>query len=109
VTLTFTELRDAITAVAGGLQSLGLAKGECVSVFAENNHRWLIAEQAVMKCGACNAVRGAAAPAAELQYIYDNSQSVGLVIEKLELLTKLMAPAADGTLGIRPHFVVVLY
>jgi long-subunit acyl-CoA synthetase (AMP-forming) len=41
-----------------------------VSVFADNSHRWLITEQAVMKCGGASAVRGRTAPSAELGYIY---------------------------------------
>ena len=53
--------------------------GECVSIFAENSHRWLIADQSVMKAGGHDAVRGASAPTTELDFIYENSESVGLV------------------------------
>jgi hypothetical protein len=35
-------------------------------------------------------VRGIAAPIEELQYIYENSRSIGVVVEKAELLKKLV-------------------
>lgn len=38
--------------------------GDKVSLFSENSGRWLVADQAVMKCGAADAVRGPAASAA---------------------------------------------
>ena len=31
--------------VAAGLQAKGLGHGECVSIFSENSHRWLITDQ----------------------------------------------------------------
>ena len=34
------------------------SKGDKVSLFSENSGRWLVADQAVMKCGAADAVRG---------------------------------------------------
>ena len=81
-----------------------------MSVFAENSHKWLLAEQAIMKAGAYNAVRGKDAPVEELQYIYDNSKSMGAVVETSDLMMKI---SADNGLKSEEHgqpkFIVVLY
>lgn len=34
------------------------SKGDKVSLFSENSSRWLVADQAIMMCGAADAVRG---------------------------------------------------
>ena len=48
-----------------------------VSLFSENSSRWLIADQAIMLCGAADAVRGASSPPHELAYIVGQSDSSG--------------------------------
>ena len=48
-----------------------------VSLFSENSSRWLVADQAIMLCGAADAVRGASSPPDELAYIVRQSDSSG--------------------------------
>ena len=48
-----------------------------VSLFSENSSRWLVADQAIMLCGAADAVRGASSPPDELAYIMRQSDSSG--------------------------------
>jgi len=43
--LTYRELNNEMSALAGGLQALGLEPKQCVSIFSENSHRWLIMDQ----------------------------------------------------------------
>ena len=45
-TLTYREVCDKVKTGAAAFQKLGLLPGSCVAVFAENSHKWLIAEQA---------------------------------------------------------------
>ena len=109
--ITYGELKHMIDGLAGAMQGLGLQEGDCVSLFSENSHRWFACEQAAMRAGACNAVRGVAAPPDELLYIYENSRSVACVVETPQLLKKIYAEhgglrAADGS---APKFIVVLY
>jgi hypothetical protein len=49
VDLKFKHVESFITMGAAALQSLGLQPGQCVSIFAENSHKWLITDQAIMK------------------------------------------------------------
>jgi len=113
VDVTYSQARDLIRQGAGAMQQLGVKPGDCVSIFAENSHRWLIADQAIMKTGACDAVRGALAPVDELQYIYENSHSVGLVVESPVLLQQLWADGVSGLKSLSspngPKFIIVLY
>uniref|UniRef100_I2CP03 Long-chain acyl-CoA synthetase n=1 Tax=Nannochloropsis gaditana (strain CCMP526) TaxID=1093141 RepID=I2CP03_NANGC len=108
--MTYGELNRQIGALAAFFQHEGLKPGQCVSVFAENSHRWLIADQAILKAGACNAVRGVKAPVDELQYIYQNSESVASVVESVEQIEALMR--TNGGLTGRygpPRFILVLF
>ena len=102
---SYRELSDRIDLAAAALGALGLQPGEVVALFAENGPRWLIADQAIMRCGACNAVRGATAPLDELRYILDDSGAVGLVVESAALLERLEL-SVDQLQRLR--FVVVL-
>ena len=88
-TYTYSELADLIATVASGFQSFGIGSGDVVALFAENSPRWLVADQALMRVGASDAVRGASAPLPELHYILSDSSSVALVVQTAELWEKL--------------------
>ena len=58
-TLTYRELVNAIQTFASGLQALGVENRCHVALFADNSHRWFIADQGIMTAGGMNAVRSA--------------------------------------------------
>ena len=110
--LSCGQFSEYVNAAAWGLQKVGTRPGDCVSMFAENSHRWLIVDQAVMKAGGCNAVRGATRPSwDELRFIYDNSRSNALVLDTPSLIDPLFDASVPGNpLRERPPaFVVVLF
>lgn len=116
VDLTFKQCNDLITTGAAAMQKLGLPSDECVSIFAENSYKWFIADQAIMKAGCCNSVRGALAPIDELHYIYENSKSSAMIVESPNLLQKLFAKTdsandttAATSIAGNPRFVIVLF
>lgn len=86
---TYKEFYKKIRLLASGLQTLGLQKGEHVSLFSENSSNWLLADQSVLFAGAVDAVRGSAAPDEELTYILSHSDSVGLIAENLTVILRL--------------------
>lgn len=86
---TYKEFYEKIKLLSCGLQSLGLKKGEHVSLFSENSSKWLLADQAILFAGAVNAVRGSAAPDDELGYILSHSDSVGLITDNLSVILRL--------------------
>ena len=115
VDLTFAQCNNLITTGAAAMQKLGLLPDECVSIFAENSYKWFIADQAVMKSGGCNSVRGALAPTEELHYIYEDSKSAALIVESPNLLQQLFSPTdssnniVKSSIVAKPRFVVVLF
>ena len=48
---TWAQLRDDALAIAGGLQALGVSKGDRVILFTQNSPQYLLAFHAVMYCG----------------------------------------------------------
>lgn len=89
VQLTYRQLCDRIAAFASGLQALGVENRAHIALFADNSHRWLIADQGSLTAGAVNAVRSATAETQELLYIAEHSDSTVLVVQDLKLLERL--------------------
>jgi long-chain acyl-CoA synthetase len=103
VTLTFAELLPTLQRFAKGLQALGLAAGDHISLFADNSARWFIADQGCMMAGLVDAVRSAEADPPELVYIYENSESSALLVQDLATCRKvlpLLNPSAVRFVGL---------
>ena len=107
IDLTYDQVNEFITKGAASMQKLGIKNGDCVSLFAENSYKWFIIDQSIMKAGACNSVRGSAAPLEELNYIYKNSESIGLIVDNIDLVKGLYKNIMQDT-GSPPKFVIVL-
>ena len=103
--LSFRDLHSRIEQAAAGFAALGVRPGDVVGLFSENSPRWLVADQALMRLGAADAVRGSSAPAEELRYITADCGAVALVVESAELLASLKL--SSELLG-QVRFVVLL-
>jgi len=103
-TLTYRELVNAIQTFASGLQALGVENRCHVALFADNSHRWFIADQGIMTAGGMNAVRSATADTEELLYIAEHSDSTVLVAQDLDLFKKLR----DGLVNLPIKQVILL-
>jgi long-chain acyl-CoA synthetase len=102
--LTYGQLKQQIEQFAASLQALGVESGDKIALFADNSPRWFIADQGIMRAGLTNAVRSSQADTDELLYIYEDSDSVALVVEDLKTLNKLR-PQLDQ---LTVKFVVLL-
>lgn len=107
VQMTYREVEQAIVDFSEGLRLYGIQPGDRVGLFSDNSNRWIIADQGIMMAGAVDAVRGAKAPAEELKYILEHSESSAVVVESPEVLAKL-APAL-GEAAAKIKFAVVLW
>jgi len=87
--LTASQFYEKIIHFAAGLQALGVKKGTKVAQFAESSAKWVVVDQAIIACGALNAVRGSQGPGEELNYIYKHSDSVALVTDNIKLIDTL--------------------
>ena len=86
---SYSELDQLITKASKAFFNIGLRKGEVVTIISENSPRWLIADQAIMRLSAIDAVRGVNSPSVELDYIIKHSKSVGLIIQDNSIWEKL--------------------
>ena len=91
---SYRQLQAGIEQAAAGFAALGIGCGDVVALFAENSPRWLLADQALMRLGAADAVRGSSAPADELRYIAGDCGAIALVLESAGLLNQLQ-PSAE--------------
>ncbi|CEL94456.1 unnamed protein product [Vitrella brassicaformis CCMP3155] len=117
--LTYRQLDEEIRSLGSGLATAGLLKGDKVTFIAENSHRWIITDQAIMLAGGISIPRGAAADLKELLFILGHSESSVIVAETPAVLDKLLhyvyveAPALPDVdltaLKKRLKFAVVLY
>lgn len=87
--VTYRQLEKDITKVAAALQTLGINKGMHIAQFSENSSKWMVLDQALFNCGAVNAVRGSLAPISELTYIYEQSDSIGLITDSKAVIDGL--------------------
>ncbi|MGB6300349.1 MAG: AMP-binding protein [Rivularia sp. (in: cyanobacteria)] len=112
--LTYPQLHYQIQQFAAGIQALGVPQNPQenipprVALFADNSHRWMIADQGIMMAGAANAVRSSAAEREELLYILEHSGSIGLVVENIKTLDKLAPEIYDNSSNISLQWIVLL-
>ncbi len=102
--LTYQDLWQNIRQFAAGLQVLGLTPQTHVALFADNSHRWFIADQGIMAAGGIDAVRSSQAETEELRYIAEHSDSHILVVQDLKLWQRLR----DRLAGLPIHLTVLL-
>ncbi|GJP72619.1 hypothetical protein CLOP_g3388, partial [Closterium sp. NIES-67] len=108
--LTFSELETAIHDFGEGLRVYGLKQGECAALFAENSHRWLIADQGkLMDIGARDAVRGAKSSGAELFHILENSDSTAVIVDNVDVLERIAPFLEASSVKEIVNFAVVLW
>ena len=101
---SFGELAERIATAAAAFDAKGVRKGDVVALFSENSPRWLVADQALMRCGAADAVRGASAPVEELRYILEDSKATALVVQNADLWRRLaLTPAQRTRLKVVVH------
>ena len=94
VDLTFAQVKDLVEKSASVFQKLGVKKGSKLAILGENSAQWLLVDHGIQLAGGVSAVRGADAPLDELRYIYNHSQSAGIVVlQGPKLLEKLAIDA----------------
>lgn len=102
--MTYQDVKNLITQVAGGLQHLGVNKGDFVCLFTENNGYFMSMAQAIIKTGAIDILRGSNAPIEELDYIMGHSEPKGVFVYDMKLLNTLK----DNLNAHNLNFIIVL-
>ena len=87
--LTYQDIKNIIHQFAGGLQSLGIKKGDFIGLFTENNGLFMATSQAIIKTGAIEVLRGSNAPIDELDYILGHSEAKCVIVKDEKLLENM--------------------
>jgi long-chain acyl-CoA synthetase len=125
VSLTWSELLERVDAVAGGLASLGVARGDTVALMLSNRPEFHIADLAAVTLGATPFSIYTTYPAEEIEYLINDADTRVAIIEQafldvflaarrnlpqLEHVIVIDGAAPEGTLaleeveGSNPHF-----
>lgn len=79
------DFLEKVRALAIGLHSLGVRKGDRVSIHSENSTEWLICDQAVLSIGAINVAIYTTQPGDQIKYILENSEAKVHIVSNDEL------------------------
>lgn len=87
---SWRQTGEAVEEIAAGLLALGLAPGECVSILSNTVVEWVLADLAVLSCGAvCNGIYPTDAPV-QVHYLCEDSRTRVLFVEDDEQLDKAL-------------------
>lgn len=89
--LSWESYRRQIDDAAAGLISLGLQLGDRVAILSENRYEWLIADHAILSCGAADVPLHAPLAAAQVEYQVGHSESRGIVVSGQTQVDKVFA------------------
>src|SRR6185437_14410712 len=104
VTLTWSEVRDRVDALAGGLARLGVARGECVALMLSNRPEFHIADLAAVSLGATPFSIYVTYPADEIEFLMTDSGARVAIVEQAFL--PVMLEARQSLPGLE-HVIVV--
>src|SRR4051794_12731928 len=85
VSLTWTQLRDRVDAMAGGLRSLGVRKGDTVALMFGNRPEFSVADLAVMTLGATPFSLYQTLAPEQIQYVVADAGARVALIEQAHL------------------------
>lgn len=78
--LSWTEYRRQADDAAVGLIGLGVQPSDRVAILSENRFEWLIADHAILSCGAADVPLHAPLAAAQVEYQVGHSESRGIIV-----------------------------
>ncbi len=80
IRLTYAELNEAVSRVAGNLLALGVAKGDRVGIWSPNNAQWVLTQLASARIGAVLVTINPAYRVSELEYVLNKVSCKSLVL-----------------------------
>jgi fatty-acyl-CoA synthase len=95
VRLSYAELRLKVDALACGLRRLGLAPGERVGIWSQNNHEWALTQFATAKAGLVLVNINPAYRRSELEYALNKVGCRALILSPAFKSSDYLAMLAD--------------
>ena len=90
-TLTYAGLYNAVKELGTGLIAVGLPPGTHVALLSETNHRWLVADLAVLGCAAVDVPLSARMSDRELEQVLTHADCKAAIVEDTSLLHRLLS------------------
>jgi len=87
---SWQQTAEAVREIAAGLQALGLERGHTASILANTTVEWVLADLAVLCCGAVSNGIYPTDAAAQVQYLCEDSATRVLLVEDDEQLDKAL-------------------
>lgn len=98
--LSAAELKKHILFFSSILEKTGVKSGDKICLFAENHPKYVIFEQAILNTGGICVPRGSKNPVSELEYIYINSDSNGIITDSIEIASYFISLDKSGTINL---------
>lgn len=76
ITLGVEEFKKQVRYLSLGLHSLGVKKGDAVSIHSPNSSQWVLTDQAILSIGAVNVAIYTTQPTDQIVYILNDSKTV---------------------------------
>src|SRR4051794_26270207 len=95
VDVSFEQFGDVVRETALGLMSLGLQKGDRVSILANTRPEWAYACFAILSAGGVSVSIYQTNSPSEVQYVADHSEAKAIFVEDQEQLDKVRRCRAD--------------
>ena len=76
ITLGVEEFKKQVRYLSLGLHSLGVKKGDAVSIHSPNSSQWVLSDQAILSIGAVNVAIYTTQPTDQIVYILNDSKTV---------------------------------
>jgi long-chain acyl-CoA synthetase len=93
--ISFAEFGDAVRETALGLMSLGIEKGDRVSILSNTRPEWAYACFAILTAGGVSVSIYQTNSPSEVQYVANHSESRAIFVEDAEQLAKVQKCRAD--------------
>jgi long-chain acyl-CoA synthetase len=87
---TWTQTGDAVREIAGGLMQLGFQRGDTASILSNTVIEWVLADLAVLSCGAVSNGIYPTDSAPQVHYLCEDSRTSILFVEDDEQLDKAL-------------------
>ncbi len=93
--ISFAELARRVEAMASGLASLGVKKGDRVALLSENRPEWTVVDLAILHLGGVVVPIYPTLPSPQVAYIVRNSESNVILVENAKQLAKVTTARAE--------------
>jgi long-chain acyl-CoA synthetase len=103
--ISYRELGEKVRALAAGLLSLGLQKGDKVSLLSETRWEWALADFAILTAAGVTVTVYPTLSARTVQFIVDNSDSRIIIVEDEIQLEKVLSVRTE--LPALEHILVI--